>query len=580
MGSQMAKPVTSVVVERSSGSLFRVGMAEMNGWRNSMEDAHLVHMQDAWGFFGVFDGHGGAACSAWIASHLKEHLEAHGEPEDDAAMKALALRLDADWLDTKKDSGSTGTFVIVRPADESGKFRLRVGNIGDSRVLLGRADGTIVEGPGTDSGLTTDHKPNLASEQERIVRCGGRVELKMGVPRVNGDLAVSRAFGDRNHKMTGGPAQEDHPVSAEPEFTTIECDATDFIMLVCDGISEGNFPNAEVVGLAAAKLRANGNSDPAEACTAVCRQAIDSGSKDNLSCMIVLLGGGTVTGAEKELLPGPFALPIKNNFKDAYEKMAQLVGYTLPQALEFRYDVIRRELEKLRDDQEDPALTAELQNFREGPPGSLTAEERTDWFAKWLEQEMAALADDQGEQDSSNGMLRMLSQNPALLQSVMAARAGAMPKQEPHMARVASAEELKPAIDSHEALQWSDQYKALCEKRATVVQEDNKDGTSQILCAGIKAWVPTSSLTKLSVRVAPMAELEAHILNSKPGDVEGKISKERCQQVCGQVGTIVEEDQDKEMTHVKFAKDAMLLTDPGEDKFDRVWLPTASLIDI
>ena len=31
-----------------------------------------------------------------------------------------------------------------------------VGNIGDSRVLLGRADGSIFPGPGTDNGLTTD----------------------------------------------------------------------------------------------------------------------------------------------------------------------------------------------------------------------------------------------------------------------------------------------------------------------------------------------------------------------------------------------------------------------------------------
>ena len=30
----------------------------------------------------------------------------------------------------------------------------------------------------------------------------------MGVARVNGDLAVSRAFGDAQHKQTGGPNQD------------------------------------------------------------------------------------------------------------------------------------------------------------------------------------------------------------------------------------------------------------------------------------------------------------------------------------------------------------------------------------
>ena len=35
-----------------------------------------------------------------------------------------------------------------------------------------------------------------------------QVQTIMGVARVNGDLAVSRAFGDAQHKQTGGPAQD------------------------------------------------------------------------------------------------------------------------------------------------------------------------------------------------------------------------------------------------------------------------------------------------------------------------------------------------------------------------------------
>lgn len=35
-----------------------------------------------------------------------------------------------------------------------------------------------------------------------------QVQTIMGVPRVNGDLAVSRAFGDAQHKKTGGPKQD------------------------------------------------------------------------------------------------------------------------------------------------------------------------------------------------------------------------------------------------------------------------------------------------------------------------------------------------------------------------------------
>ena len=70
MGGGLPKPVTAAVLERHGGKDFRVGMCEMNGWRGSMEDAHVVHLEDAGGYFGVLDGHGGTQCSIWCAARL------------------------------------------------------------------------------------------------------------------------------------------------------------------------------------------------------------------------------------------------------------------------------------------------------------------------------------------------------------------------------------------------------------------------------------------------------------------------------------------------------------------------------
>eukprot|EP00747_Dinoflagellata_sp_TGD_P222936 gnl/TRDRNA2_/TRDRNA2_94602_c0_seq1.p1 gnl/TRDRNA2_/TRDRNA2_94602_c0~~gnl/TRDRNA2_/TRDRNA2_94602_c0_seq1.p1 ORF type:complete len:505 (-),score=101.35 gnl/TRDRNA2_/TRDRNA2_94602_c0_seq1:101-1393(-) len=321
-------------------------------------------------------------------------------PPKDEDMKALALRLDAEFLATQESSGSTGTFVTVIPKElGKTKYLLRVGNIGDSRVLLGSMDGSIVKGPGTDGGLTTDHKPDYPSERERIERTGGTVQNVMGVSRVNGDLAVSRAFGDGAYKQTGGPAQEDHPVSAEPEFTSIEADETNFVMLVCDGISERNFPNNEVVALAAEKLREE-VVDPGAAAAAVCRMALERGSQDNLSCMIVMLGGGPMAGQGKELISGPFDAPKHAGFRNAYAAMARHAGLSLVEAVEARYDAAREELSvaekgckaegivhKLRD---------ELSMYEGGPPKSLAAgsTERSQWFSDWVEKRSAA--DDDG----------------------------------------------------------------------------------------------------------------------------------------------------------------------------------------
>ncbi|CAE7200912.1 unnamed protein product [Symbiodinium pilosum] len=170
-----------------------------------MEDAHVIYAKDTWGFFGVFDGHGGGQCSDFIARRFQEELSANGMPKTDDAVTDLVFRLDREFLDTKQPSGTTATFVIVEaPAMPQGKYRLRVGNVGDSRVLLGRADGSIFAGPGTDRGLTTDHKPDLPSERARIERTGGFVREVRGVARVNGSLAVSRSFGDGQYKTTGG----------------------------------------------------------------------------------------------------------------------------------------------------------------------------------------------------------------------------------------------------------------------------------------------------------------------------------------------------------------------------------------
>ena len=57
-------------------------------------------------------------------------------------------------------------------------------------------------------------------------------------------------------------------------YQEFECGPTDFLMLVCDGVSEGSFPNEAVIKLAAEKLKADeGPVDPAKAAIAVCHEA-------------------------------------------------------------------------------------------------------------------------------------------------------------------------------------------------------------------------------------------------------------------------------------------------------------------
>jgi len=574
MGQGLRKPVTSIVVKHHDGKLFRVGLSEMNGWRAAMEDSHVIFTQDKWGYFGVFDGHGGSQCSSFVAKRMTEELE-KGMPEDDAAMRSIVLQLDREFLETKTPSGTTGTFAIVQPdGDNGGRFNLRVGNVGDSRVLLGRANGEMVEGSGTDGGLTTDHKPDHPDERARIYRTGGTVEFVQGVARVNGDLAVSRAFGDEPHKKTG-PSLEEQPVSAAPEFTSLSCDSTDFLMLVCDGISEGTFPNKEVIALAAEELRKN--PDPGAAATAVCRMALDRGSMDNLSCMIVLFDN-----ADKELRttikldPGPFV--TEASFRKPYAAMAEHAGLSLAQALEMRYDLLQRQLVEAtaRETSErggdgvDAALSTddvvsnvqeELEIFGSGPPADMPkgSTERINWFNTWVDESCSS---------EDQTFDQMMADNPQALLELARSRGLVQTEQtqqgEGWRVRVGPAEQVKAEIEKNTSLpEWSETVEKVCGTEGYLAREDPDDGTAEVQFEkeNLSIWLPRSTLTDVTLEVCSLEKL-------KPAVEANSALKwnDRLADTCGKTGVLVKADEDG-TSHLRF---------PSLEDLT-VWLPSACL---
>eukprot|EP00930_Biecheleria_cincta_P083639 TRINITY_DN73172_c0_g1_i1.p1 TRINITY_DN73172_c0_g1~~TRINITY_DN73172_c0_g1_i1.p1 ORF type:complete len:534 (+),score=98.24 TRINITY_DN73172_c0_g1_i1:173-1603(+) len=471
-----------------------------------MEDAHVIYIRDDWAFFGVFDGHGGDKCSEFIARRYIEELEAGGPPADDRAMKDLALRLDAEFLARKEGSGSTGTFVIVT-CMAGGKFKLRVGNVGDSRILLGRKSGEIYPGPGTDHGLTTDHKPDLDSERARIEAAGGTVEIVSGVARVNGDLAVSRAFGDAQHKQCATLPAEEQPVSALPELTEFECDSSDFLVLVCDGISEGSFPNAEVIKMIADKLKSREDGspvDPRDAAMAACREALAQGSKDNLSCMVVMLSGCEKSIDEKGFIPGPFNVPDNSGFVSAYTAMAAHAGLSLEQAVELRYRSVCSDLKDLEngsdsargprtDDIKDSLLQEKL-SYGDGPSSECgeRSEESIEWFRNFIEQASRNLSTHDVDEH------RQILQHMHLMNGGFAHPQGPQHAAVIRLAKVTSdIEELKRAMEEHAALKWDDRLRDACGAVGGVIVDDDQDGTSQVKFnapLGFKAWLPTDML--------------------------------------------------------------------------------------
>lgn len=69
MGAYLSKPVTEKTSLDCSTDTLTYGLSEMQGWRRSMEDAHIAQhaLSDGLSMFAVFDGHGGTEVRATLS---------------------------------------------------------------------------------------------------------------------------------------------------------------------------------------------------------------------------------------------------------------------------------------------------------------------------------------------------------------------------------------------------------------------------------------------------------------------------------------------------------------------------------
>jgi protein phosphatase 2C family protein 2/3 len=112
-------------------------------------------------------------------------------------------------------------------------------NCGDCRAVLSRG-GQAVQ-------LTTDHRPELPSERLRIEKAAGFVVNG----RVQGKLAVSRAFGDfefkgMNEQSLGKGIGKIVTCMPEVVVSQIDFGIDEFLVIGCDGLFEA-FSNPDIV---------------------------------------------------------------------------------------------------------------------------------------------------------------------------------------------------------------------------------------------------------------------------------------------------------------------------------------------
>ncbi|PFH31283.1 protein phosphatase 2C domain-containing protein [Besnoitia besnoiti] len=273
--------------------------ATMNGRRPQDEDAMLVqaplkNFPNA-RLKAIFDGHGGFQISRRCVNVAHEYIGAMPNLSQESFREA-SLLMDADMRTDQLKGGSTGLMVAIEkvddPLSEDGLyFRIYAANVGDSR-------GLIVHQNGTFTIMSRDHRPTALAERERIRKAGGFLLRRVGVWRVEGRLALSRAFGDFALKDRDDMAASEQKVVALPDVMVFRARPGDIILMGCDGLFERPEMNWQFVADLLNEELERAKGGLAEVAYRLLESAFMLGSRDNVSVMITKLTKKSVKTAE------------------------------------------------------------------------------------------------------------------------------------------------------------------------------------------------------------------------------------------------------------------------------------------
>lgn len=341
-GLDCSNPVTDKESEwgHSEEQMLEYGVSGMQGLRPTMEDRHLHSTElpvegmktlTDHSIFAVFDGHGGGFSSAWLQENFLNTLKRQPEMEKYALLpkQGPKSRADANGVSLLKQaliasfqeldrnltlaqrekneiimasrnrsnnnssdedstgsddaaatpepvtplilerSGSTCVCLVVTPT------HWVCANTGDSRAVLRRYGKALP--------LSFDHKPSNIPERSRIANAGGEIKGK----RIDGDLAVSRAFGDFLFKSDLKRAPELQKVIVTPDVVVYPRDmqGDEFVVLACDGVWD--VASNEDCTQFLQTLLSEGETDLRTLCEAALDTCLERNSRDNMTMLMI-----------------------------------------------------------------------------------------------------------------------------------------------------------------------------------------------------------------------------------------------------------------------------------------------------
>ena len=236
------------------------------GRRDYQEDRISIYDNSFYYVSCIFDGHAGNKCSTFLKQNLYKtfikNLKNKKNPM--GAMYLTFFELDKKFLENiYGNDGSTANVLFCDKANQI----CYLANTGDSRAILCRNNGVV-------KAISKDHKPNDLKERMRIEKKGGFVRDN----RTNGNLAMSRAFGDKNLKDV---------LTVEPDISYFPMRNVKYILQASDGLFDV-MSNNEVCNFVNIRLNKNIRLDNIS--KELVMYAIQTrGSYDNTSVIITLL---------------------------------------------------------------------------------------------------------------------------------------------------------------------------------------------------------------------------------------------------------------------------------------------------
>lgn len=262
MGIYLSKPNVIKDSHVGENTYLKYGVSAMQGWRMNMEDAHITNLTlpNDCALFAVFDGHGGQEVARFCGKYFSDELvknENFGKGSYKLALEQTFLKMDSilmgenamDILREFKNeaegtifAGCTANVVLVT------KQEIYCANAGDSRCYLYSKDSQCIP-------MSTDHKPDVEVERQRIHNAGGYVSEG----RVNDNLNLTRAIGDLEYKKNPQLKPEEQIISAFPDVKVHPLNKSlNFMLIGCDGIWE-TLTAIEIGKIA--EMRLNGKPD-------------------------------------------------------------------------------------------------------------------------------------------------------------------------------------------------------------------------------------------------------------------------------------------------------------------------------